>query len=1449
MGKRSNKGTRIMKNRNGKKPDLSILKKILPKRTIHWQIAFTLLAFAAVVFFSYLIMNTAIRSHLARNSTLTLDLAMTKIEAELRGPETTLRAFAETAQQRIQQGANINSIREFLVSFDKHLSYHTQDQTSPLYLFGVFYTLGPNPVFMHNGGWVPPEDYIPQNRPWYQAAVAGGGLPARSQLYMDRSSDEYVFAIAQSIQDESGRQLGVVCLQVPINHLGRIIKETAEAQGGYGMILGQDLRVHSHTNTAFEGMELPNPRLPFSIFYENFLRGEDVFENPIISFAGEASLAFFRRTQDGWYYGTVVPQAPYYKSITNAWYSLILIGAFSAAFLMLILARTDARKNRATALTYSLNKMSEIFLTHNGNNYDDVMGTGGKLLAELADIDRFAILRNSTEGGDLYMSQIYRWEKAMGGTTRVNDNFVHVPYKRVAPAWEQMFKEGKSLSGPVRLMPEREAALLDSLGDYSAFIAPIHIGGAPWGFVLYEDQKRERHFDKALEETMQSAAFLLANAVLSAEFETKLAAERDFTRNIIDSAPIGINIWDDNLNIIDCNDAVENIFGCKKQYYIEHFNEFSPEYQSDGEKTIEKVKKLQSRVRKGEIIVSEWEHTSATGEPIPCEITMTRLNYNDKNIILVYLYDLRNIKKMEAAALDAEQTLALIDAVPLGCTLIDKNMNVLTCNKTEVEFLKLSKKEDIKRLFVDFVPEYQNNGSSSKEAAYKAIKTAFDEGYAFHPDWTHINTQGEILPCEVTLVRVEYGGDQVVAAYLRDMRAVKEAEAMAREADKRALLMIEHAPLIITLWNKDHQILDCNQAAIRILGMASKEDYINKFYERTPERQPDGTPSYALVQGVLAKAFNDGYARFEWTSINAQTGEDIPMDVTFVRIKYKDEYAVMTYGLDLRERNAALAQTREAEQRVELMLEKAPLIALMWDSNFHLIDCNEEAARIFGLSNKEEVKKRFFELLPEYQPNGITSQEMLLKAQTMIFQEKMEITKIELTMHHAKTGEPIPIAITLVRIDDNSVLTYGHDLRERNAAIAKIREADERTQLIFDAAPLASCMFSKDIVALDCNQEMVKMCGLKDKKSFLKRYTEFVPEYQPDGSLSSEVTVKNIQIAFEKGYNQFEFTHRKESGELFPVKSTLLPVKYRGEDMVAAYFIDLTEQKVAEHLTKEVMKKTSTLTAIFNSTPDMIFCKDIDLFYTECNKAMENYFNVRNSDIIGKPEAIALNIPAEIAEHLLTLDKRVLAERQEITTEEQVRSFDGKMLYFEMIRSPLVQEGEVTGLVGIARDITQRKAAEENLNRQNSLMNTVNAAAAVLLEPDTDGSLGTISRSMEMVCQSVDADRVFLWKNSIKDDGSLHYRQMYKWTRPEFVLDDDFPEYSYEDVMPVWKNLLFEGKGINGPLDTLPGYDSEIFSIYSLQSILIVPLFLKGEYWGFVSFDDCHSRRSFPAAD
>jgi signal transduction histidine kinase len=165
--------------------------------------------------------------------------------------------------------------------------------------------------------------------------------------------------------------------------------------------------------------------------------------------------------------------------------------------------------------------------------------------------------------------------------------------------------------------------------------------------------------------------------------------------------------------------------------------------------------------------------------------------------------------------------------------------------------------------------------------------------------------------------------------------------------------------------------------------------------------------------------------------------------------------------------------------------------------------------------------------------------------------------------------------------------------------------------------------------------------------------------------------------------------------------------------------------------------------------------------------------------------------------------------------------------------------------------LLERQVGErtEELNKQNSLMGTVNAAAAILIEPDTEGGIDVIGSSMEMICQSLDADSVYLWQNIRKDDGRLYYKQVCKWGRAGYAIDEEPHEYSYDDSIPVWNTLFSEGNSLNGPIDTLPENEQEFLSLYKVQSILAVPLFLEGALWGFVNFNDCHSCRFFPEVD
>jgi PAS domain S-box-containing protein len=140
--------------------------------------------------------------------------------------------------------------------------------------------------------------------------------------------------------------------------------------------------------------------------------------------------------------------------------------------------------------------------------------------------------------------------------------------------------------------------------------------------------------------------------------------------------------------------------------------------------------------------------------------------------------------------------------------------------------------------------------------------------------------------------------------------------------------------------------------------------------------------------------------------------------------------------------------------------------------------------------------------------------------------------------------------------------------------------------------------------------------------------------------------------------------------------------------------------------TSKLEAESITLNTMIDLAPDLIFCKDLDLNYTRCNKSLLSFFDVRKEDIIGR-NAIKglLNLPAEISREIDKIDRKVLDDCNMITYEEHLPDCNGHMRVFETNKMPIMQGDKLIGLMGMGRDITERKAMEEaakNANRAKS---------------------------------------------------------------------------------------------------------------------------------------------------
>jgi len=155
--------------------------------------------------------------------------------------------------------------------------------------------------------------------------------------------------------------------------------------------------------------------------------------------------------------------------------------------------------------------------------------------------------------------------------------------------------------------------------------------------------------------------------------------------------------------------------------------------------------------------------------------------------------------------------------------------------------------------------------------------------------------------------------------------------------------------------------------------------------------------------------------------------------------------------------------------------------------------------------------------------------------------------------------------------------------------------------------------------------------------------------------------------------------------------------------------------KLIEKRTNELSIQTTMLQTMIDSIPDVVICKDLNLKYTLINKYLAELLNIERDNVIGKGDADGLNFSSDVTEKMNSMDRQVINEDKKIIYEEWIPSADGRTLLFETIKAPIKQDGVTTGLVGIARDITEKKQMSEALKAALSQAEGANRAKSDFL--------------------------------------------------------------------------------------------------------------------------------------
>ena len=172
-----------------------------------------------------------------------------------------------------------------------------------------------------------------------------------------------------------------------------------------------------------------------------------------------------------------------------------------------------------------------------------------------------------------------------------------------------------------------------------------------------------------------------------------------------------------------------------------------------------------------------------------------------------------------------------------------------------------------------------------------------------------------------------------------------------------------------------------------------------------------------------------------------------------------------------------------------------------------------------------------------------------------------------------------------------------------------------------------------------------------------------------------------------------------------------------------AVFRDITEYRALE---QNLERERGRLLTLINSLPDNVYLKDAEGRFVLANRATAAFLGARDpADLVGHTEAAFL--PGGLGEAMLRDDRAAIGEaRSVIDREELIPSAVGAHHWLLTTKVPLRDAaGRITGLVGIARDITKRKEAEEKL------LNFIDQSPEAILLADEQGAVIEYNASAE----------------------------------------------------------------------------------------------------------------------
>ena len=250
---------------------------------------------------------------------------------------------------------------------------------------------------------------------------------------------------------------------------------------------------------------------------------------------------------------------------------------------------------------------------------------------------------------------------------------------------------------------------------------------------------------------------------------------------------------------------------------------------------------------------------------------------------------------------------------------------------------------------------------------------------------------------------------------------------------------------------------------------------------------------------------------------------------------------------------------RGSEMNFRSLFDQSSDAIVVFDPNtLTMLQFNNEACLRLGYSRKEFANLKLSDL------EVIESAEDLKRHVSKVPQNRVEVFE---TKQRTKQGALLDVEIRARAVcigGTRLILGVWRDITQCKRAEQALRESEERFRTMFSSSPDPAWIIEEHRF-VECNQAAIDVLGYSDKNSLKNTHpSRLSPEFQPDGEASYSKAERMMFIAQEKGFNRFEWVHRRRDQSDFFAEVTLFAILLQGRQILYCIWKDITERKKAE---------------------------------------------------------------------------------------------------------------------------------------------------------------------------------------------------------------------------------------------------------------------------------------------